>query len=143
MASNQEKVVERWWEELWNGGNLAVITEIISPDFTDHDPSSPWVPPGMDGVRTLVNGYRAVFPDIHFDILRQVASDDTVVSHWRVRGTQKGELMGYAPTNRVVEAEGISILQVRGGKIVHQTTVWDTMGMLQRLGAEKMPAASS
>ncbi len=142
MPSGQEKVVERWWEELWNGGNLSVVDEIISPDFTDHDPSSPWVPPGVEGVRALVNAYRAVFPDIHFRVERQVASDDMVVSHWTVRGTQKGELMGLAPAGKVVEAEGISIFQVAAGKIRHQTTIWDTLGMLQRLGAEKMPVAA-
>ena len=139
MPSSQEKVVERWWEELWNGKHREVIDEIISPDFTDHDPSSPWVGPGTDGARALFDAYYAVFPDMHFDIQRQVTCDDTVVSHWRFRGTQKAELMGLAATGKMVEFDGISILQVTNGKISHQTIVWDTLGMLQRLGAEKIP----
>jgi steroid delta-isomerase-like uncharacterized protein len=143
MSSVQENVVTRWWEELWNYGNLSVIEELIAPDFADHDPSSPWVPGGVEGVRTLVNAYRAVFPDIHFSIEKQLACGDTVVSHWRVRGTQKGELMGFAATGAVVEAEGISILEVANGKIRHQTTIWDTLGMLQRLGAKTMPPTSA
>ena len=142
MSSLQETVVERWWKELWNQGNLAVIDEIIAPEFTDHDPSSPWVPGGVEGVRTLVNAYRSVFPDIHFSVEKQVACGETVVTHWRVRGTHKGELMGLAPTGKVVEAEGISILEVANGKIRHQTTIWDILGMLQRLGAKTMPPPS-
>jgi steroid delta-isomerase-like uncharacterized protein len=139
MSSVQENVVKRWWEELWNYGNLSVTEEIVSPDFINHDPSSPWVPAGIDGVKALAQAYHVVFPDMHFSVERQVAVGDTVVSHWRVRGTQKGELMGLAPTGKVVEAEGISIFEVVNGKVSRQTVIWDTLGMLQRLGAKTMP----
>jgi hypothetical protein len=52
MPHDNEAVVQRWWQELWNLGNLAVADEIISPSFTDHDPASPWVPPGIDGCKS-------------------------------------------------------------------------------------------
>ena len=73
MSTENEAVVQRWWEQLWNRGDLAVADEIVAPDFTDHDPASPWVPPGLEGCKTLVTGYRTVFPDIHFAIEQQLA----------------------------------------------------------------------
>jgi hypothetical protein len=97
MSSNSEAVVKRRWEELWNRGDLTVADEIISPDFTNHDPSSPWVPNGLDGCKTLVKSYGTVFPDLQFSIEQQVAAGDTVVSHWRCRGTHRGELMVLRP----------------------------------------------
>ena len=139
MPLENEAVVKRWWEELWNQGNLAVADEIVAPSFTDHDPASPWVPPGIDGCKTLVSGYRAVFPDIHFTIESQVASGDRIVSHWRCRGTHKGELMGIAATGKTIEVEGISILHLENGRIRHQTTVWDALGLLRQIGAVPTP----
>ena len=91
--------------------------------------------PGVDGSKALVSGYRAVFPDIHFTIEREVIAGDTVASHWRCRGTHRGELMGIAPTGRAVEIEGISILLLEDGRISHQTTIWDALGMMRQLGA--------
>jgi steroid delta-isomerase-like uncharacterized protein len=135
MSTQNEAIVQRWWQELWNGGDLAVADEIVAPDFTDHDPASPWVPPGIDGCKTLVTGYRTVFPDIHFTIEQQVAAENTVVSHWRCRGTHRGELMGTAPTGKEIDVEGISILHLENGKIRHQTTIWDALGMMQQIGA--------
>lgn len=135
MSTQNEAIVQRWWQELWNGGDLAVADEIVAPDFTDHDPASLWVPPGIDGCKTLVTGYRTVFPDIHFTIEQQVAAENTVVSHWRCRGTHRGELMGTAPTGKEIDVEGISILHLENGKIRHQTTIWDALGMMQQIGA--------
>jgi len=131
---DHEQVVQRWWQELWNQNQLTVVDEIIAPSFTDHDPASPWVTPGIAGARQLVMGYRAVFPDIHFDIERQMAAGDTVVSYWRCRGTHRGELMGIAPTGKQVEIVGISMLRLEQGKIAEQTVVWDALGLLQQLG---------
>jgi steroid delta-isomerase-like uncharacterized protein len=139
MSTQNEAVVQRWWEQLWNRGDLAVADEIIAPGFTDHDPASPWVPPGIEGCKALVTGYRTVFPDIHFTIEQQVAASNTVVSHWRCRGTHRGDLMGVAPTGKKIEVEGISILHLENGKIRHQTTIWDALGLMQQIGAAAAP----
>ena len=42
MPLDNEGVVKRWWEELWNKGNLALTDEIVAADYTNHDPASPW-----------------------------------------------------------------------------------------------------
>ena len=143
MPTDNETIVQRWWEELWNGNKLALVDELIAPDYTNHDPASPWVPGGTEGARTLMSAYHTVFPDIHFAIEGQVAAADTVVSHWRCTGTHRGELMGIAPTGKPVSIEGISIFHLRGGKIRHQTTIWDALGMLQQLGAASVPVTSA
>jgi steroid delta-isomerase-like uncharacterized protein len=135
MSETNRAVVDRWWRELWNEGKLEVADQIVSPNYTNHDPASPWVPPGLNGCKTLVTGYRTVFPDIRFDIKQDVVGANSVVSHWACTGTQKGPLMGIAPTGKRMSVEGISILHVQDGKITHQTTIWDALGLLQQLGA--------
>jgi steroid delta-isomerase-like uncharacterized protein len=135
MPVENEAVVQRWWQDLWNRGDLAVADQIIAPNFTDYDPQSPWVPPGIDGCKALVSGYRTVFPDLHFTIEQQVAGGDSVVSHWRGRGTHRAELMGIPATGKPIDVQGISVLHLENGKIYHQTTIWDALGLLQQIGA--------
>src|SRR4029453_7447030 len=64
----------------------------------------------------------------------QVAAGGPIVSQWRCRGTHKGELMGVAATGKTIEVEGISILHLENGRIRHQTTVWDPLGLLRKIG---------
>ena len=90
-----------------------------------------------------MTGYRTVFPDIHFTIEQEVATADAVVSHWRCRGTQRGELLGIAPTGKTVDIEGISILAFEHGKIRRQTVIWDTFGLMQQLGAVPKPGSAA
>ena len=40
-----------------------------------------------------------------------------------------------------MKVEGISILHLENGKITHQTTIWDALGLMQQLGAITAPAA--
>src|SRR3712207_107486 len=67
-ADANRAVVRRFFEELWNGGDLTVADEIIAPDFVPHDPGNPWLKPGPGGTKELVSAYRAAFPDVHFAI---------------------------------------------------------------------------
>jgi len=37
MSTEQNKaLVRRYWEEVWNNGNLAVVDELIAADFDGH-----------------------------------------------------------------------------------------------------------
>ena len=43
--------------------------------------------------------------------------------------------MGIAPTGRDVVVSGQTLSRLEGGKIVEEWTNWDTLGMLQQIGA--------
>ncbi len=65
----------------------------------------------------------------------QIAEGDTVVTRWTATGTQHGPLPGLPPTGKSAKVMGIWIHRLAGGKIVESWNVWDTLGMLQQLGA--------
>ena len=58
-----------------------MIDEIIAPDFTDHDPSSPWVSDGAEGVKALVNAYLSSRTSIS---ALNVPSVSQIVVWWRI-----------------------------------------------------------
>ena len=140
MTTDNEAVVLRWWDELWNRGDLSLADDLHTADFADHDPASPWVRPGAEGMKEKVSAYRGAFPDLRFTMEKVLAADDHVVTHWKCRGTHRGEVLGLAPTGRTIEIEGISIFRLEGGRIAEQTIVWDALGMLSQLGGP--PAGS-
>ena len=133
--SEELKAISRRELEIFSSGDLSIADEIISPDYVGHDPATPEPIRGPEGVKEQAAGYRAAFPDLEVTIDHQVTEGDYVVTRWTARGTHDGELFGTAPTGRSVTTSGISIERVVDGKIVEDHTVWDTMGLMQQIGA--------
>jgi predicted ester cyclase len=44
-------------------------------------------------------------------------------------------MMGIAPTENQVRVEGITISHIQRGKIVQEWELFDTLGLMQQLGA--------
>ncbi len=40
-AATNKALAQRWIEEVWNKGDLALIDELIAPNYTLHDPTRP------------------------------------------------------------------------------------------------------
>ena len=130
-------VASRWYEEVFNAGNLALIDELFAPNFVDHDPSNPL--PGLDGVRQLVSMYRGAFPDLHLTIEDEITEGDRVVTRFTGRGTHKGSLMGIPPTGKRVTIAAIDILRFENGRIAEHWGNQDLLGMMRQLGVIPAP----
>ncbi|MBZ5726386.1 MAG: ester cyclase [Acidobacteriia bacterium] len=92
---------------------------------------------GPDGARQGLETYFKAFPDLRFELEQVITTQDTVVTRWRIRGTQKGEFVGIAPTNKTINIQGCSITEVRNGKIVRSRTYSDNATLFQQLGVLK------
>ena len=68
-----------------------------------------------------------------------MAEGDKVVSRYTVSGTHQGEIMGAAPTGKLVTHTGYQTDRISGGKIVESWTNWDALGLLQEIGAIPSP----
>ena len=135
MSAETKAISRRLLEEAFNGGNLAVVDELVDAGFVNHDPATGGQAHGIEGAKANIGAYRAAFPDLRIAIERQLAEGDYVVTRWTARGTHHGELMGLAPTGKQSTVTGITIDRIRAGRIVESWSNWDTLGMLQQLGA--------
>lgn len=138
MSTETNKTMaRRWYEDIFNQGQLQVADEICSPDYVNIDPYGPpggW-PRGPEGTKALVITYRTAFPDLHFAIEDQIAEGTQVVTRWTARGTHTGPMPGgIAPTGRAAVITGISIERCFDGQLVATRVNWDMLGMLQQLG---------
>ncbi|HLJ36383.1 MAG TPA: ester cyclase [Ktedonobacteraceae bacterium] len=139
MSSETNKAIaHRWYEEVFNTGNLALISELFAPNFVDHDPSNPL--PGLEGVGQLVSMYRGAFPNLHLTIEDELSEGEKLVTRFVARGTHNGPLMGIPPTGKQTVVTGIDILRFENGKIVEHWGNQDLLGMMQQIGAIPAPA---
>ena len=138
-AEENKALARRWFEDLFNAGNLEVADEIIAPDHVNHDPTLPDIPPGPEGQKQVVNLYRSAFTNAHISIEEQLAEGDSVVTRGTGSGTHQGELMGVAPTGKQVRITGITINHLSAGKIAESWSNYDALGMMQQIGAIPEP----
>ena len=85
----------RTLEAVFNQGDLAIVDELVAPDFLNHD-----VPPGMnsrgpDSTRQIARMLRTAFPDLHFTIEELVAEADTVAGRVTMRGNPSRSFPGH------------------------------------------------
>ncbi len=135
MSAANKALARRLVEEAFNQGRLDVTEELVASDYVGHDPSLPEEVRGPAGVKEVIAGYRAAFPDIQVTIEDQIAEGDLVVTRWRATGTHQGELMGMPATGKQATVTGITIDLIADGRIVESWDNWDTLGMMQQLGA--------
>jgi steroid delta-isomerase-like uncharacterized protein len=141
MSEANKAVVRRVLEEVWSGGKLDLVDELLSSDFVRYGPPAlEGVVRGSAGFKQLVTMYRAVYPDLQVPIEALIAEGDIVVVRWTARGTHRGELMGISPTGKQVAVAGVIIDRIAGSKIEEEWASYDGLGMLQQLGAFPAPA---
>jgi steroid delta-isomerase-like uncharacterized protein len=140
-AEENKAAVRHFWEDHLNTGNAALCENDFAPDAVNHDPNSPSVPPGPEGIGQLITQYRTAFPDLTATVEDLIAEGDKVAYRLTFRGTNQGELMGMPATGKQVTYTGIGIDKVVNGTIMEMWLNFDALGLLQQVGAVPSPGA--
>ncbi|HEX6557595.1 MAG TPA: ester cyclase [Ktedonobacteraceae bacterium] len=142
MSTTEENKAQyqRTFEEVFNQGNLAIVDDLVAPDFLNHE-----VPPDMnnrgpESTRQVVMMLRTAFPDLHFTIEEVVAEGDTVAGRVSMSGTHLGPFQGIPPTGRSFQQAHMHFVHFRDGKAVEHRAVRDDLGMMRQLGVIPAPA---
>jgi steroid delta-isomerase-like uncharacterized protein len=134
MAADIKDIDRQLLEEPWKG-NMGVIDQYVDEKYVGYDPSLPEPLRGREAFKEFVQMYLSAFPDGGITVDGQIAEGDTVATRWTARGTHQGELMGIAPTRKQVTVAGLSYSTFKNGKMVESYANWDTLGLLQQIGA--------
>jgi predicted ester cyclase len=143
MSTDANKAIVRRWFAETDKGNDAIVDELCAPDYVDHSPPLPGMPPGNAGVRQANAALRDAFPDTVHILEDQIAEGDMVVTRLRGRATFTGEILGIPPNDKLIEITGISIHRVVNGKLVEHWANADLLGFMQQLGALPAPAEAA
>ena len=73
MSEENKALVRRYFEEIWDKGNLDLIDELLTTDFVRHGPTATeGEVRGQEGFEGLVSMYRSALPDLRVSIEDQM-----------------------------------------------------------------------
>ena len=141
MSAEQNMALARRLMEARVKGDVDAVDEMLAPNFVSHARLLPDQAPDREGAKWAVAQLAAAFSKARVVVEDQVAQRDKVVTRFVVHSTHdQGELMGVAPTDRVLTSTHIVIQRISGGKIAEEwgigTMGWKLRG--QRLEQERI-----
>lgn len=133
MSEANKTIIRRLMDECFNNHNAELHRDFYSEACVQHTPAFGDL--GADAHRQVLISIFAAFPDAHWTVVDQIAEGEKVVMRWTLTGTHLGTFMGIAPTGKPLVSSGICIDRLLDGHIVEEWEEWDTLGMMQQLGA--------
>ena len=134
VIEENRQIITRYFEEVWNQGNLDALDDLIAPDYVNHSPGTPNPAPGASGLKPIVAALRQGMPDVEFTICDMVITPDKVAVRVVMTGTHTGDFFGIPPTGRRVAVNQLQIERIENGKLVEHWRQTDDLGMMRQLG---------
>jgi steroid delta-isomerase-like uncharacterized protein len=134
-AEKNKALIRRFYEEVWDKGNVDVADEVFADDYVRHDLRPGAATPGPEGQKRVAADFRAAFPDLNWQIDLLIADEDFVVGRWTASGTHRGSWGAVEPTGRAVRFSGVNIFRVEEGKVAELWNHRDDLGLTQQLEA--------
>jgi steroid delta-isomerase-like uncharacterized protein len=137
MAAKYESIVHEWFEEVWNQRNTDTITRLFARDGIAHGIKGP----NGDGLRgpeefkQFHATFVKAFPDIQIKVLDIIVQGHKVVGRCEVSGTHTGEGLGFKPTGKRAQFEGMCIIYMKDGQIFEAWNNFDFLRFHQQLGS--------
>jgi steroid delta-isomerase-like uncharacterized protein len=135
MLEANKQLVLRFYDELWNRGNLDAADELVGADYVRDDLRRGDAPPGPAGQKAVAQQFRAAFPDTRLEVEALVAEGDLVVARWTISGTHSGVWGSVSPTGRSVRFAGVNFFRLANRKIAEIWNVRDDLGLREQIGA--------
>jgi steroid delta-isomerase-like uncharacterized protein len=136
MSLDENKaLVRRFYEEVWNKGNLDVAEEVFASDYVRHDLRPTTAAPGPEGQKQIAAVFRAAFPDLRFDVEMVLGDGEYVAARWTASGTHTGSWGDVEPTGQFVTFSGVNIFRFEQGLVAEIWNHRDDLGLREQLGA--------
>jgi steroid delta-isomerase-like uncharacterized protein len=96
---------------------------------------------GREEWKAVVARLRRAFPDLQYRIDDAIVAGDRMVLRWEARGTHSGEYLGIQGTGSPVSYTGITLYELRDGKIARAFVAADLLSLWRQL-RETRPGAT-
>lgn len=135
MTIENDALVRRWFEEVWNKGRADAVDEMLAEDalvFGLSDNGEPVHGPAE--FKAFHQTFRAAFPEVIVIVEDIVSEGDKIAVRCTVRGRHTGDSLGFAATHADTEFTGIAIVRIVNDKIVEAWNNFDFLTMYKQLG---------
>jgi predicted ester cyclase len=133
MSVEANKAAVRRFYERMDKGDLTIVEDLVAGNYVGHVPGFEDIR-GRKGMKELLIVFHLAFPNLQHIVEDLIAEGDKVVGRFTLRGTQIGELMGIAPTGRVVTFTATGIYRFENGLLAEDWIEYDALGILKQIG---------
>jgi steroid delta-isomerase-like uncharacterized protein len=137
MSAEQNKVVSRRFNELFDQGDMTGMEALVAPNCVAHQPGMP--PLDREGFKQVGHVFLSAFADSQTVIEDQIAEGDKVFSRGVWSATHKGEFNGIPATGKRFTISIMVMDHILNGQIVEHWAQPDLLGLLQQLGIIPTP----
>ena len=136
------KMYSQTWDNIINKGDLDLIN---NTNFTDSITliTSPENIVGIDDFKAYYANFVTGYSDVEFTIEDVFGQDDKIVKHWRFKGTHTGDFFGMPATGKMVDVDGVTLVEMKDGKIAQEQDFFDNLVFMQQLGIVSSPDNAS
>ena len=135
MSENVE-IFKRFMVEGFEGGNLDVVDELISPDIVEHqfgfEGSGEEV---RDKLKKAITDLHGFLHGLHYTFDDIVAVGDMVWARMTATSTHGGPFFGVPATGRPIRVAVMDVCRFKDGQIVEHWGVPDRFAVLAQTGA--------
>lgn len=136
MLEELKALSQRVITEIYNAGDLDAVEELFHPQYVQ----KPVGYRGQAGARRYAEELRAAFSELNFDLVGQIAEDDSVVNLLIMNGHHTGSLLGHIPpSGKEVVAIYAVIHRFVEGRVVEGVIISDQLSVMQQIGVVPTP----
>ena len=118
-------------------GEPGLLDQAVAADWQDI-PLAPGQAAGREGMKPLIAGFNAAFPDTKVTVHEVIATPGRAAVRAEITGTHKGEWFGIAPTGKAFRMPLHEFHALQDGRITHTWHLEDWFGWLAQVGAWPM-----
>jgi len=111
-----------------------LLDETVTPDWQDI-PLAPHQAPGREGMKQLMCGFIAAFPDARVTIHEIIGAPGRAAVRAEISGTHRGEWFGVPATETQFVLPIHDFHRIENGRLTHTWHLEDWFGWLHQVGA--------
>lgn len=140
MTEALKTKIRRIYEEAYGKGELAVLDEVIAPDYHRHQPPMPEVK-GLDAYKKFVADVRSAYTGLEFIVEDVIVEGNISCARVTLRGkhTRQAPTLQAPPTGKQIEMMGCVVSHWREGKVAVDWVYNDYLGLMQQFGLYPPP----
>ncbi len=129
-------LVQRFYDRIWNAGDLAAISDLLSADFLFRGSLGSKLR-GLEAFEGYVHTVRNALADYRCEILECVTEGNQAFAKMRFSGTHVAAFRGYPPTGKPVYWLGAALFRLDRQTIAELWVLGDLAGLDEILAANQ------
>ncbi len=138
-SADRPDVLAKQWIAGWNSRNADLLLRIFTADVFYEDVAFGEANHGSAELRKYAADYFEAVPDLELKLLRASIHNGHGTIEWLLSGTDKGMFK----TGKKFSVRGVSVIDVRDGKIFRNRDFYDAATIMRQVGLLPAPGADA